>query len=167
MIIDYLLIGLGLLMLFLVYYIYSKDAQQTRQIRAIASAVEELHRHLYATEKKISQRIADIASHESPAGSEEIHRELEEGIQRIAVPVSQSLQEIERGFAAHRAEMNKRLSLLEEGMRHFTMPSSVSGMDDEKIIALFKQGVDIDTIAKELRLSKPEVEFVLKINKIR
>lgn len=164
---DYLLIGLAALLLLLIYYVYSKDAQQARQIRAIASAVEELHRHLYATEKKINQRIADVASFELPAGNEAMHRELEEEIQRIAVPVAQSLREIESAIAAHKAETDRRLASLEEGMRHFSMPSSVSGMDDEKIIALFKQGVDIDTIAKELRLAKPEVEFVLKINKIR
>jgi len=40
-------------------------------------------------------------------------------------------------------------------------------MDDARIIALYQQGVDIAGISKELRLSKPEVEFVLKLNKIR
>lgn len=167
MIIEYLLLGLGMLLLLLIYYVYSKDAQQARQIRSIASAVEELHRQLYTTEKKINRRIADIASSEPSVDNEDIHRELEEGMQRIAVPVSQSLQEIQRGFAAYKADIDKRLGLLEGGMRNFSMPSSVGGMDDDKIIALFKQGIDIDTIAKELRLSKPEVEFVLKINKIR
>ena len=43
---------------------------------------------------------------------------------------------------------------------------SVGGYD-EKIISLFKQGVSLETISKELHLSKPEVEFVLKINQIK
>ena len=47
------------------------------------------------------------------------------------------------------------------------MPSSVHGNDDSKITSLFKQGIMIDTIAKELHLSKAEVEFVLKINQLR
>ena len=49
----------------------------------------------------------------------------------------------------------------------FILPSSVHGNDDSKITSLFKQGVDVDTISKELHLSKAEVEFVLKINQLR
>jgi orotate phosphoribosyltransferase-like protein len=52
-------------------------------------------------------------------------------------------------------------------VKQITIPSSIHGNDDEKIISLFQQGVSIETISKELHISKPEVEFVLKINKIK
>jgi hypothetical protein len=59
------------------------------------------------------------------------------------------------------------MAQLESGVKQISIPSSIHGNDDEKIISLFKQGVAIDTIAKELHISKPEIEFVLKINKIK
>ena len=47
------------------------------------------------------------------------------------------------------------------------MPKSLTGLDDQKIISLYKQGMDEETIAKELALSKGEVEFALKISKMQ
>ena len=167
MIPEYLLLGLAALMLFMLYQIYTKDAQHAKQMRSIASSVEELHREFYAMQKQVGKRMDDIAFAEPAMDKEEIGHEVEEEFQRLAGPVAESLQEVERGFAAFKMDVDKRLRQVEERMRSLSMPSSVSGMDDEKIIALFKQGVAIETIAKELRLSKPEVEFVLKINKIR
>ncbi|MEA3372159.1 MAG: hypothetical protein U9Q62_00575 [Campylobacterota bacterium] len=165
--IEYILIGLAALMLYLIYVIISKDAQQNRKIRSIATAVEELHRQLYASEKKINQQIDQLASLEPPMSRSEIEQKLEQSSYATAVPVAQSIEEIQRGFDAFKSDITKRLHQVEDGMRSLSMPSSVSNMDDEKIIALFKQGVPLETIAKELHLSKPEVEFVLKINRIR
>ena len=65
------------------------------------------------------------------------------------------------------AQIESRISSLESGVKQISIPSSVQANDDEKIISLFKQGVPLETISKELHLSKPEVEFVLKINKIK
>ncbi len=165
--IEYILIGVAVVLLYLIYFIISKDTQQNRRIRSIATAVEELHRQLYATEKKINQQIDQLASLEPPMSRSEIEQKLEQSIYSTAAPVAQSLEEIRHGFDAFKSDITKRLHQVEDGMRTLSMPSSVSSMDDDKIIALFKQGVPLETIAKELHLSKPEVEFVLKINKIR
>lgn len=164
---EYLLIALGLLLLYVIYFVMSKDSQQSRQIRAIANAVEEFNRRLYTVEKNLNERIeamhAERPEEEHAAGREEVERRL----QQIAGQLSHSVSAMEEGIGAFKADVDKRLSHLEEGMRQLSIPASVTGMDDEKIIALYKQGVPLDAIAKELRLSKAEVEFVLKINKIR
>jgi len=164
---EYLLIGLALIVLFLIYYIFTRESQSSRQIHAIASAVEELRRDLYALEKKMDRHILDTPVMPSGINEEELADELERGLQNFSVPLSNTLGEIESGFEAHKEQMEKRMHLLEEAVRNLSLPSSVSGMDDEKIISLYKQGVDIATISKELHLSKPEVEFVLKINQIK
>lgn len=162
---EYLMIALGLLMLYMIYFVMSKDAQQSRQIHAIATAVEELNHRLFDLEKELNARLE--AAENSPAEREAFRHDTEQQIRRLAGSLSGSVGAMEEGFSLFKSDMEKRLAHLEEGMRHLTMPSSVSGMDDEKIIALYKQGIAIDAIAKELRLSKAEVEFVLKINKIR
>jgi len=48
-----------------------------------------------------------------------------------------------------------------------SVPNSVNGNDNDKIISLFKQGISLDTISKELHISKPEVEFILKLNRMK
>jgi hypothetical protein len=65
------------------------------------------------------------------------------------------------------SQIDSRITSLETGVKQISIPTSIHGNDDEKIISLFKQGVSLDTISKELHISKPEVEFVLKINQLK
>ena len=50
---EYIFIAIGVIILYIIYYIFSKDAQLTRNIRAIASAVEDANRQIYMIEKKL------------------------------------------------------------------------------------------------------------------
>ena len=164
---DYIVVGLALMLLYFVYFMVSKDSQQSRKIRSIASAVEELHRQVYKMEKRFSDEIEQLASMEPPMSRSEIEHRLEKDMVAMATPVAERLEEMQSELEELRTSLPKRLHHIEDAMRSLTMPSSVGSMDDQKIIALYQQGIPLDTIAKELHLSKPEVEFVLKINKIR
>ncbi len=164
---EYLLIGIALILLFLIYYIYSKDVQNSQQIRRIAMAVESLHKELYLLEKKLSRHIHDTPVVEENRHHDEIAHELEARVENLSRPLVASVNDIRSALQQHRDETEHKIRTLEEGMRKLSLPTSVSGMDDARIIALYQQGVDIAGISKELRLSKPEVEFVLKLNKIR
>ena len=82
-------------------------------------------------------------------------------------PLSHGLKQLQENINAIEVEIDSRVSNLESGVKQISIPSSIHGNDDTKIIALFKQGVTLETISKELHISKPEVEFVLKINKIK
>lgn len=164
---EYLLIAIGAVMLFVIYYVTNRDAHYARQMRSLATALEELNRQLYKVEKKLNERIDDVHAEVPHINETELRREFDGNIRDLAQPIAQSLHDIEQSFGNFKNDMEKRIHHLEDGIRNLSMPASVSGLDDEKIISLYKQGVDLDTIARELRLSKAEVEFVLKINKIR
>jgi hypothetical protein len=82
-------------------------------------------------------------------------------------PISQSLKRLEEGIQRIDEHVEARISSLESGVKQISIPASVHGNDDEKIISLYKQGITLETISKELHISKAEVEFVLKINKIK
>ncbi len=164
---EYLLLAIGAILLFIIYYITSRDAQTARQVRSVASALEDLNRQLFNVEKSLKKRIEEVAASQPQIDEGAILRGVEARIDNVAQTVAQTLENVEQDLGHHSQEMSKRISQVEEGLRQLSMPASISGMDDEKIIALYKQGVDLDTIARELRLSKAEVEFVLKINKIR
>jgi hypothetical protein len=77
------------------------------------------------------------------------------------------LKRVQESLQAIDVQIDNRISSLENGVKQISIPASVHGNDDQKIISLYKQGVSLDTISKELHISKPEVEFVLKINKIK
>lgn len=166
---EYLFIAIGVVILYIIYYIFSKDAQLTKHIRAIASAVEDANRQIYMVEKKLYELEGRVSAKDSKRimNDEEIYEEIERSVYDMIHPISSTLKATEQNLADLAVAVDSRLSSLEGGIRQISLPSSVHGNDDSKITSLFKQGIDIDTISKELHLSKAEVEFVLKINQLR
>ena len=165
--IEYLLLGCLIAFLIIIYLIYTKDAEQARKIRAIASVLEKSQRDLYLLDKKIEQELTILSETIPSESSLHVRESIQSEVQVVSEAVVDALKEIENSFDAYSKKHERRLQKLESNLKSLTLPSSLSGMDDEKIINLFNQGIGLETIAKELRISKTEVEFVLKINKFQ
>ncbi len=164
---EYLIIILGAIILYLLYYVFTKDAQYTKNIRSVASVVEDLNRELYYLKKKLDQTDGNIKENSQRMNDDEIYQEIERSVYDMVHPLSIALKQLQVNISTIEHDIQNRMTQLESGVKQISIPASVHGNDDEKIISLFQQGVSIQSIAKELHLSKPEVEFVLKINKIK
>jgi len=165
---EYLILAIGAVVLILIYYIFSREAQQNRQIRVVASAIEQLNHQIFALEQNLKQQLAAIeADNKDILTPDDLRYELEVGVSEYSKPVQEQLSALQEDFNITKDQMQQRINSLEENIRSLSLPSSVTGLDDERITLLYKQGVDVDTISKELRLSKAEVEFVLKINELK
>ena len=165
--IEYLVVAMAGIILYLLYYVYSKDAHYSKNIRSVATVVEELNRELYYVKKNISETQNSIKANSQRMNDEAIYEEIERSVYDMVQPLSLGLKQLQDNLNAIDAEIGSRISQLESGVKQISIPSSVHGNDDEKILSLFKQGVSVETISKELHISQPEVEFVLKINKIK
>jgi len=153
----------------LIYYVITKEGEVSSQIRSIAKAVDDLHRELFVMDKRLKQELEIITSLQEsvPREHNAMQNELGREVNELSVPILESLTHIEDSFSGYKEKTENRLRYLEERIRNLSLPTSISGLDDEKVISRYNQGVEIDAIAKELRLSKAEVEFVLKINQLR
>ena len=165
--VEYLVVAMAGIILYLLYYVFTKDAQYSKNIRSVASVVEELNRELFYMKKKLSQTQESITENSQRMNDEVIYQEIERSVYDMVQPLSLGLKQLQDNINSIEVEVNARVSHLESGVKQISIPLSVHGNDDEKIISLFKQGVSLETISKELRISKPEVEFVLKINKLK
>jgi len=165
--IEYVVVFMALVILYLLYYVFSKDAHYSKNIRSVASVVEDLNREVYYLKKKIEQTEEKCMRMPQRMSDEEIYQEIERSVYDMIQPLSGAFKELQNDIEGVEAQIESRLSQLESGVKQISIPSSLHGNDDEKIISLYKQGVGIETIARELHVSKPEVEFVLKINKIK
>ncbi|OHD83500.1 MAG: hypothetical protein A2Y52_03155 [Sulfuricurvum sp. RIFCSPLOWO2_02_43_6] len=167
--IEIALVALAILLMGLIYYVISKEGEVASQIRSIAKAVDDLHRELFMMDKRLKQELEIIASlqESTPISQSSLHAELGREVNEISVPILESLAHIEGSLSAYKEKTENRLRYLEERIRNLSLPTSISGLDDEKVISRYNQGLEVDAIAKELRLSKAEVEFVLKINQLR
>ena len=164
---EYIVILMALIILYLLYYVFTKDAKYTRNIRSIASVVEDANREIYYLKKKIEQTQENMQKKSQRMNDEEIYQEIERTVYDMQQPLALALKQLQNNIEAIEIEIDTRISQLESGVKQISIPSSLHANDDEKIISLYKQGVNIEMISKELRLSQPEVEFVLKINKIK
>lgn len=163
--IEVVLIALAAMVLGLIYYMVTKENETNAKLRSIAHAVEELHREVYKIDKRFKAEMEIVTSMQdsAPIVPVPMHYDVNE----FSLPIMESLGQIEGTFSAYKEKTENRLRYLEERIRSLSLPSSVSGLDDEKVIDRYNQGLEVDVIAKELRLSKAEVEFVLKINQLR
>ena len=164
---EYLLVVMALIILYLLYYVFTKDAQYSKNIRSVASVVEELNRELFYMKQKLSKTQESITDNSQRMNDEMIYEEIERSVYDMVQPLSLGLKQLQDNINSIEVEVNARVSQIESGVKQISIPLSVHGNDDEKIISLFKQGVPLETISKELHISKPEVEFVLKINKLK
>ena len=165
---EYLLVILSIVIVYLLFYVFSKDSQYNKNIHSVASVVEELNREIFYLKKELEEIKAQLAQQQQPRmNDEEIYQEIERSVYDLVRPISHGLKQVQDRMQAIDSQIDSRVSSLENGVKQISIPSSVYGNDDEKIISFYKQGVSLETISKELHLSKAEVEFVLKINKIK
>jgi len=164
---EYVVVVMAAMILYLLYYVFTKDSDYTRNIRSVASVVEDLNKELFYVKKKLSDTQKNIKENSQRMNDEEIYQEIERSVYDMVQPLSIALKQMQNNINEIDAQIESRISSLESGVKQISIPSSIHGNDDEKIISLFKQGVSLETISKELHISKPEVEFVLKINKIK
>jgi len=164
---EYVVIVMAAIILYLLYYVFTRDARYTKNIRSVASVVEDVNREIYYLRKKLDQTQLNIQTNSQRMNDDEIYQEIERSVYDMVQPLSMAIKQTQNNIDSIEIEIESRISQLESGVKQISIPSSIHANDDEKIISLFKQGVDIDTISKELHISQPEVEFVLKINKIK
>ncbi len=165
--IEYVIVILGLIILYLLYYVFTKDADYTKNIRSVASVVEDLNRELYYLKKKLDQTEGNIKNNSQRMNDEEIYQEIERSVYDMVHPLSLAIKQLQNNISIIENDMQNKILQLESSVKQISIPASIHGNDDEKIISLYQQGVALETISRELRLSKAEVEFVLKINKIK
>lgn len=165
--IEHIVVAMAAIILYLLYYVFTKDADYSKNIRSVASVVEELNRELFYLKKKLADTQDNIQENSQRMNDEDIYQEIERSVYDMVQPLSHGLRQLQENINAIEEGIDSRVSQLENGVKQISIPSSIHGNDDEKIISLFKQGVSLETISKELHISKPEVEFVLKINKIK
>jgi hypothetical protein len=164
---EYALVAMAGIILYLLYYVYTKDIEYSKNIRSIASVVEELNRELFYMKKNLDETKGSIKENSQRMNDSEIYEEIERSVYDMVQPLSVGLKQLQENINAIDIDISSRMTQLESGVKQISIPTSVHGNDDEKIMSLFKQGVSVETISKELHISQPEVEFVLKINKIK
>ena len=160
---EYVLLGMLGVILYLIYFIYSKDALWGKNIHSVTSGIEDINREMYHLKKNIAKIQESIDKNQRAMSDKEIYEEIQRNVEDTVQPLCLDFKQLQDNIMA----IDSRISWVENGVKQLSIPTSVNGNDDEKILLLYKQGISLQSISKELNISQPEVEFVLKINKLQ
>ncbi|PHR55489.1 MAG: hypothetical protein COA44_10565 [Arcobacter sp.] len=164
---ELILLAFGVIFLISLVYSYMRDTENSRQIRFLANTMDNFNKQMFELERKVENINLALKKYKPQSSLEDIDKKLEMELASMAEPIAHSLNEVQSAFSHFKVQIESRLEHVEDGMKSMIMPKSLTGLDDQKIISLYKQGMDEETIARELALSKGEVEFALKISKMQ
>jgi len=164
---EIVLVAFGVILFIVMVYSYLRDSENSRQIRFLANTMDNFNKQLFTLERKMEKVESHIKQEKPSSTTDDLENMMEQELTSMAEPIAFSLNEIQNSFTHFKTQIEARIEHLEDGVKSIAMPKSLTGLDDQKIISLYKQGMDEDTIAKELALSKGEVEFALKIAKMQ
>lgn len=145
---EMLIINVGIIVLFVLIFIffYVKDSENQRRLARFEHSLDELNKDLY----KLQKALKSMQSIDP---------------QEIRMDFRKSVDDIYAIIEKDRDYVDNKLSVLEDRLKENSFyPNQSSGnIDDRRIIAMYKDGWSIENIARELMITKSEVEFTLKL----
>ncbi len=161
--------GLAAVMLIVVLYMAVRDRETTRKLAMMEAGIDGMGREIFNIAKAVEKMKKEVQEEmvrrelELRQGGEE---DLEHLVNRKLQPFVLQLQHLQEQVEKMRTELQERMEKLDGKVRQVTFATEHAAPDEKKILQLHAQGMDAESIAKQLRLGKGEVELVLKFSKI-
>ena len=156
--------GIGFVLVCVLAYMIVKDKDISKRISRFESAIETIAKEIYKIQKtqqklesaQANQEFLASESGESKATSDKL------------IALNKKLIEFDKDIDLLRSHYDEKIMSLENRLREYGAFSSSGGdIDEKKIIDMFQNGFSVDSIAKELRIGRGEVEFTLKLANIK
>ena len=75
--IEYIVVAIAAMILYLFYFVISKDSESYKNIRSVASVVEDLNREIFYLKKELDVTKKEIKAHNTRLSDEDIYAEVE------------------------------------------------------------------------------------------
>ncbi len=145
-----------LMIIIVLLYIAIKEKESVKKIMQLENSIEDINKDIYKIQKWIIEN--DKRGIETKIDNETI---------KVIASLKDDINSLQNGLQSDRDYFEDKILILEERLRslgHFNTPSQQR--NEKQILELFKNGYTIDAISKELRITKSEVEFVLKLSEL-
>ncbi|MCF6201815.1 MAG: hypothetical protein L3J42_06825 [Hydrogenimonas sp.] len=155
--------ALAAAMLIVVIYMAVKERETSRKLAMLEAGIETLNRELFKLQKELEESKRVFVQQEEQLSLND--EAIEQIVKRKLKPFLLEMEHL-RIRAEEAAEFKERLESLEGKMRQIAFANDHAAPDEQKILQLHAQGHDSESIAKQLRLGKGEVELVLKFSRL-
>ncbi|WP_456452169.1 DUF6115 domain-containing protein [Hydrogenimonas sp.] len=160
--------GLAAVLLIVVLYMAVKDRETSRKMAMMEAGIDGLNQEIFKIAKEMERLRKEV--HEEMMRFElerrQEHEPSEQLLNKKLQPFVLQIQHLQERVDAMSDELQERVEKLDGKVRQVAFATEHAAPDEQKILQLHAQGLDSETIAKQLRLGKGEVELVLKFSKI-
>ncbi len=163
---DYLIMGGVLLVIvILLIYLYSKDAETSKKFFLYERSIEDLNKKVFELEKALKKKnSSDELKREI---KEYIDSAIEENLEKISEFVLLQRDENRANYEKFKNEMIEKIERINERVKNINMIPEEFHSNEKSIIDLYEKGLSVSEIARRLRIGIGEVELVLKIEGIK
>lgn len=156
-------IGICVVFLFLVAYVSVREKEIEKKNSLFERSIEDLNHQVYRLKKQLKEQEIDTGYNQDVGSI--VQKEVKKEIDRSSSNFLKAIEALEQTLLHHQEGSEEKIMELQERVRElgYFPTSTTTGADENKIISMFKAGWSVDSIAKELRTSKGEVEFTLKL----
>ena len=160
------LISIGIVCL-VAFFNYTRNFEINKRIRRFEKGMEDINNEIFKIHKwikdsELENQLSTTALHNK------IKTESIDAVNNALVKVYRQIEILEAQVNKERDYIEEKIVSIEEKIREFGyFPSSNTNIDEKRIIGMFRDDWSIDAIAKEMRLSKGEIEFTLKLADIK
>lgn len=161
-----LIAALAGVMLIMMFYIAVKDRETSRKLSMMEAGMDGLNREVFkigkeveAIEKRVREKLSQAV--EEQGASEPLDKAVNRKLRPFVLEVEHMREQIDTI-----AQLQERLDKIDAKIRQVVFANEHAAPDEQKILQLHAQGMDTESIAKQLRLGKGEVELVLKFSKL-
>jgi len=146
-------IGLSIFILFLFFYILKVEKLIERKFASIELGLEELNKEVFVLKKKLKENDSIKAI---------------EKIEEIIETIVDDIKYMEEKNQKFYKKIEEEINLLSRRVKNSSISncSNISKHEEDKIIALYKNGYSIEEISRELRIPAGEIELVLKFSNL-
>jgi len=141
-------VGLSFFMFMLFLYVIKRDKVIEQKFNAFELSLEEIHKEIFKLKKESSLDKL-----------EKIERIIESIVDDVRMIESRNLEIVEK--------LKEEIKEVKSKIKKNNLPdisNIISKNDEEKIIALYKNGYSVEEISRELRIPAGEVELILKFS---
>jgi len=164
---DFLILAIiGVTVVFLFIFIFIRDFNISKKIKIYENSLETLNKTIFEIEKQM-KRMDQLDDLEQCVTKEEVKQILNNEIGNFTKSLIKGLRDIQDNNLQFQDNIQNRVEKLENKMKDFMIVPTNPLMDEDKVIKLFKSGYTIESIAKDLRMTVGEVDFVLKLNNLK
>jgi chromosome segregation ATPase len=155
-------------MLLLIAFFYFRDRALYRRLSAYESAIDDLHSRVFELEASGGSNTKEItAQKEIIEALTKVEERFDEKLSELGEPllrVIRAVKKIEQNLAELEERIDQKIAKIEESLKPTIRKE---GSKEKRILKLYKEGLSIEEIANRERIPHGEVEFILKMSKLR